>query len=157
VQVNTGTGITVGGTVINVNEAKNFTNNRFVADVGVTGATNVTATGTAVSSWRFTNHSGALSGEANDVDPAGDPGYLVWDDSASLITVSGNVYSDEGVTVSTHCDGVTNNVVLRVAGLTTYSTTCNATTGAYSIPNVAYNSLDSLVLYRDTFTNFFYQ
>jgi hypothetical protein len=149
VQVNTGTGITVGGTVINVNEAKNFTNNRFVADVGVTGATNVTATGTAVSSWRFTNHSGALSGEANDVDPAGDPGYLVWDDSAALITVSGNVYSDEGVTVSTHCDGVTNNVVLRVAGLTTYSTTCNATTGAYSIPNVAYNSLDSLVLYLD--------
>jgi hypothetical protein len=149
VQVNSGSAITVGGTAINANEAKNFTNNSFVANGGVTGAINVTATGTAVSSWRFTNHVGALSGEANDVDPTGDPGYVVWDDSAALITVSGNVYSDEGVTVSGVCDGVTNNVVLRVAGLTTYSTSCNATTGAYTLSGVAFNSLDSLVLYID--------
>lgn len=149
VQENSGSGITVGGTVINANEAKNFTNNSFAAAGGVTGAINVTATGTAISSWRFTNHIGALSGEANDNDPTGDPGYLVWDDSAALITVSGNVYSDEGVTVSGVCDGSTNNIVLRVAGLTSYTTSCNATTGAYSLSGVAFNSLDSLVLYID--------
>ena len=32
---------------------------------------------------------------------SGDPGYIVWDDSAALITVSGTVYSDEGTTLST--------------------------------------------------------
>jgi fibronectin-binding autotransporter adhesin len=149
VQINGGTGITVGGTVINANEAKNFTNNVFATSSGITAATNVTATGTSVSSWRFTNHIGALSGEASDSDPAGDPGYIVWDNSAALITVAGNVYSDEGSTVSTNCDGVTNNVVLRVAGLTTYTTTCNAVTGAFSIPNVAFSPLDTLTLYLD--------
>ncbi len=149
IRINSGTALTVGGTVINANEAKNFTNNVFAPDTGVIGATNVTATGTAVSSWRFTNHTGSISGEAFDVDPAGDPGYIVWDDSAALITVSGNVYSDEGVTVSPVCDGVTNNIVLRVAGLTSYSTSCNASTGAYSISNVAYSPLDSLVVYID--------
>ena len=149
IAVNGGTGITVGGTVIDVNQAKNFTNNIFASSTGVTGATNVTATGTTVSSWRFTNHQGALSGEAFDSDPAGDPGYLVWDNSAALITISGNVYSDEGTTVSTVCDGVTANISLRVAGLTTYTTTCNAGTGAYSIPGVAFSPADTLTLYID--------
>jgi Domain of unknown function (DUF2341)/Concanavalin A-like lectin/glucanases superfamily len=149
VQVNSGTGLTVGGSAINANEAKNFTNNQFVADLGVTGAVNVTATGTALSSWRFTNHAGALSGEGSDADPAGDPGYIVWDDSAALVTVSGTVYSDEGVTLSTVCDGVTNNIVLRVAGLTTYTTSCSAASSTFSIPSVAYSPLDSLMLFID--------
>ncbi len=149
VQVNSGTGLTIGGTVINANEAKNFTQNKFVANGGVTGAVNVTATGTSISSWRFTNHSGALSGEASDNDPAGDPGYIVWDDSAAVISVTGNVYSDEGSTVSTVCDGSTNNIVLRVAGLTSYTTSCNASTGVYTFTGVAYSPLDSLIVYID--------
>ena len=147
--VNNGTGVTVFGTVIDVNQAKNFTNNVFASSSGVTGATNVTATGTSISSWRFTNHTGTLSGEAYDSDPAGDPGYIVWDDSAALITISGNVYSDEGSTVSTVCDGVTQNILLRVAGLTTYTASCNAGTGAYSIPNVAFSPADTLTVYID--------
>ena len=147
VTANSGSAITVGGTAINANEAKNFTNNIFAAAGGVTNAKNVTATGTAVTSWRFTNHSGGIAGEANDDDPAGDPGYLVWDDSAALITVSGSVYSDESSTVSPVCDGVTNNIRLVVAGLTTYDTNCNATTGAYSISGVAFSPLDALTLY----------
>ena len=147
--VNGGTGITVNGTVIDANQAKNFTNNVFASSSGVTGATNVTATGTSISSWRFTNHTGLLSGEAYDNDPAGDPGYVVWDDSAALITVSGNVYSDEGVTVSPVCNGVTQNILLRVAGLTTYTASCNAGTGAYSIPNVAFSPADTLSVYID--------
>ncbi len=147
VGINSGSAITVGGTVINANEAKNFTNNKFEAGGGVTGAKNVTATGTTISSWRFTNHLGNISGEAFDDDPAGDPGYVVWDDSAALITVAGNVYSDEGVTVSTVCDGSTNNIRLVVAGLTTYNTSCNAGTGAYSISGVAFSPLDTLTLF----------
>lgn len=149
IAINGGTGITVGGTVIDTNQAKNFTNNIFASSTGVTGATNVTATGTTVSSWRFTNHQGALSGELYDSDPTGDPGYLVWDNSAALITVSGNVYSDEGATVSTVCNGVTQNIILRVAGLTTYTASCNAGTGAYSISNVAFSPSDTLTVYID--------
>lgn len=147
VEINDASAITVGGTAINANEAKNFTNNIFNVGGGATNPKNVTATGTAISSWRFTNHTGNLAGEAFDEDPAGDPGYVVWDDSAALITVSGNVYSDEGVTVSPECDGVTNNVRLVVAGLTTYDTSCNATTGAFSISSVAFSPLDTLTLY----------
>ncbi|MBX9794190.1 MAG: DUF2341 domain-containing protein [Burkholderiaceae bacterium] len=149
ISVNNGTGITVSGTVIDANQAKNFTNNVFASTTGGTNARNVTATGTTISSWRFTNHTGALSGEAYDNDPTGDPGYIVWDDSAALITVSGNVYSDEGVTVSPVCNGVTQNILLRVAGLTTYTASCNAGTGAYSIPNVAFSPADTLTVYID--------
>ena len=147
VAINNGSAITVGGTAINANPAKNFTNNFFAVSGGVTTPKNVTATGTAVTSWRFTNHSGNLAGEAYDSDPAGDPGYIVWDDSAALITIAGNVYSDEGSTVSTVCNGVTTNIRLVVAGLTTYNASCNAVTGAYSIPNVAFSPLDTLTLY----------
>ncbi len=150
VQIDSASAITVGGTVINTNEAKSFTDNIFAADIGVTGAVNVTATGTAVSSWRFTNHLGDIAGEGFDNDPAGDPGYITWDDSAALITVSGVVYSDEGSTLSTICDGSTSNIRLVVANAstdTTYNTTCSAATSSFSISNVAYSPLDTLVLY----------
>ena len=39
---------------------------------------------------------GPLQGEAYDNDPGGNPGYIRWDNSGYNITVSGNVYSDEG-------------------------------------------------------------
>ena len=147
VAINSATAVTVGGTVITANQAKNFTHNKFEAGGGVTGAVNVTATGTSVSSWRFTNHNGNIAGEGFDSDPDGDPGYVVWDDSAALITIAGNVYSDEGSTVSGACDGATSNIRLVVAGLTTYDTTCNAGTGAYSISGVAFSPADTLTLY----------
>jgi hypothetical protein len=145
---NGGTAITVGGTVINANPARNFTGNRFWLD-GVAGGFNVTATGTSVSSWRFANHYGGLDGEAFDVDPDGDPGYIAWNDSSGSITISGNVYSDEGTTVSGVCDGTTSNVTLRVAGIVALSSTCAAGTGAYSISGISYGSSDSLVIYID--------
>ncbi len=147
VTANGATALTVAGTVIDTNPAKNFTDNRFAESGGVTNPKNVTVTGAPLSSWRFTNHIGNIAGEAFDEDPAGDPGYVVWDDSAALITVAGTVYSDEGVTVSGVCDGVTTNIRLVVAGLTTYDATCNASTGAYSISNVAFSPLDTLTLY----------
>jgi hypothetical protein len=143
-----GTALTVGGTVISQNPAKTFTTNSFSTSTSGT-LYNVTATGTTVSSWRFTNHSGTIDGEAYDVDPDGDPGYIVWDDSAALLTLSGRVYSDEGSTVSSVCDGATQNILLRVAGLTTYQASCAAGTGLYSISNVSYSPGDSFVLWID--------
>ena len=73
----------------------------------------------------------------------------MWDNSSANITVSGKVYSDEGITVSTACNGVTSNVRLVVAGLTGYSTTCNALTGLYTINGVSYSPGDSLIVYID--------
>ena len=151
VSVNAGTAMTVGGTVITANPAKTINKNRFALN-GVGSGFNVTATGTTVSAWRFANHYGGLDGETNDVDPGGDPGYIGWDNSTALITVSGKVYSDEGATVSTICNGSTNNVTLRVAGVTSYSTSCNASTGLYTINSVSYGSADSLVVYIDGMT-----
>lgn len=143
-----GSAITVGGSVINTNPARTFTGDVFATSTAIS-AYNVTATGTAVSSWRFTNHEGNIDGEAFDNDPDGDPGYIVWSDSAASITISGHVYSDEGSTVSTACDGSPANVHLRVAGLTSYTGSCDTLTGAYSIPFVTYSPGDSLVVYID--------
>ncbi len=149
VSQNFGTGITVGGTVITQNPAKTFTNLAFATSTGVTPAFNVTATGTTISSWRFTNHEGTIDGEEYDSDPGGDPGYLVWADSASLITIAGVVYADEGVTFSGVCDDVTENVHLQVAEFTSYTTTCNALSGAYSFTGVSYGPNDSFIVYID--------
>ena len=146
VGVASGTAITVGGSVITQNPAKTFTGNTFGTSTSGL-AFNVTATGTTASSWRFTNHSGVIAGEAYDVDPDGDPGYIVWDNSAASLTISGRVYSDEGSTVSGVCDGSI-NITLRVAGLTTYQTSCNGS-GLYTITGVTYSPGDSFVVYID--------
>ncbi len=148
VSQNGGTALTVGGTVITQNPAKTFTGNSFSTTTGISGF-NVTATGTAGSSWRFTNHTGTIDGEAYDVDPNGDPGYIVWDDSSANITISGTVYSGEGSGVSGACDGATSNIHIRVAGLTSYTGTCSAGDGSYSIGGILYSPGDSIVVYID--------
>jgi len=153
VSQNGGSAITVNGSVLDANPAKTFTNNSFSTTTGVTGY-NVTAAGSAASSWRFTNHYGNLDGESFDNDPDGDPGYIVWDDSAASISISGNVYSDEGTAVSTVCDSSTNSIHIRVAGLTSYTTSCNGNgsgggTGFYSVSGIAYSPGDSIVVYID--------
>lgn len=141
-------GITLGGTVINVNQAQNFTNNRFATTTAIS-AFNVTATGSAVSSWRFVNVDGNLDGEDFDSDPAGDPGYVVWQDSAAVIDISGTVYQSDRTTASAVCDGMTNNVRLSIAGLAFASTTCAAGTGAFTFPTVGFGPNDTLTVYID--------
>lgn len=147
-----GSAITVGGGVISANPAKNFTDNVFATTTAIS-AFNVTATGTSVSSWRFVNVSGNLDGEAKDNDPGGDPGYLVWSDSAAVITISGTVYSDEGVTPigGTMCNGVWQAVTIVVAGLTSTTTSCAAGTGAYSVSGISYSPNDSIIAYLSPF------
>jgi len=141
-----GSTMTVGGSVITANPALNFTDIRMATTTAI-NAYNVTATGTSASAWRFVNVQGNLGGEAKDVDPAGDPGYLTWEDSAAIINISGAVYSDEGVTASAACDGTTKNVWLSIQGLTFASTTCAVGTGAYSFVGVGYGVGNTLTVY----------
>lgn len=143
-----GSTMTVGGTVITANPARNFTDIRMATTTAI-NAFNVTATGTSASAWRFVNVFGNLGGEAKDVDPAGDPGYITWEDSAAIINISGSVYSDEGVTVSGVCDGVTKNIWLSVHGLTFASTTCAVGTGDYIFTGIGYGLGDTLTVYID--------
>ncbi|USN88639.1 MAG: DUF2341 domain-containing protein [Candidatus Nomurabacteria bacterium] len=143
-----GTAMTVGGTVISANQAMNFTGIRFATTTAI-NAYNVTATGTSASAWRFVNVIGNLDGEAKDIDPAGDPGYVVWEDSAAIINISGTVYSDEGATPMgiTVCDGITKSIELSIAGLTFASTTCGIGTGAYTFTGISYGLSDTLTVY----------
>ncbi len=99
---------------------------------------NVTEVGTSTSFWRFRDHTGALAGEIYDNDPGGDPGYIRWDDSNVVITISGVVYADEALTPlgSPTCDNSTPNVKIVVDGGASYTGSCNSATGAYSIGGV---------------------
>ena len=144
--------MTVGGTAITANPALTFTSNTFATSTGVSPATNVTATGTSVSSWRFTNHAGEIDGENFDSDPDGDPGYLVWDDSAASITISGTIYQNDGVSTAdaTMCNALWQTVQIRVAGLTTYQTACNPADGSYSVGGISYSPGDSIVVYLNS-------
>ena len=155
VEQNSGSAMTVGGTAISASPARNFTDVIFNFDTGVTGATNVTATGTTFSGWRFTAHTGNLDGEADDVDPgpnSGNPGYVIWDDSDSIISISGNVYESDRVTESSVCDNSTTNIVLAVEGslVQQASSSCASSDGFYEISGVSFNSEDTLTLYIDS-------
>lgn len=145
---NNAQGLTIAGSVINANPAKNFTGNIFATTSGITTAYNASTTGNTVSSWRFTLHSGDVDGESFDKDD-GNPGYLVWDDSLALITISGRVYENDETTVSSICDDTTTNIVLAVEGtvVPAASSTCASATGLYSISNVSFSPNDTLTLF----------
>jgi hypothetical protein len=146
-----GTLIKVAGATIDANPLKTFFRQRFATSSGIATGTNVTATGVSASAWRFNLTYGNRAGEAFDNDPAGDPGYLIWDDSAANITVSGRVFADEGVTPIGNpvCNGVSQNIRLKVQGAGTFTSACNNTTGAYSISNIVYNPLDTITVFID--------
>ncbi|MCD5381099.1 MAG: DUF2341 domain-containing protein [Candidatus Pacebacteria bacterium] len=151
VEINSASAMTVGGTAINASPARTFTGVIINDDIAVTGAVNVTATGTSISGWRFTAHTGDVSGEAFDSDPAGDPGYVIWDDSAAIISISGNVYESDTSSVSSACDDSTTNIVLSIAGSIAQnaSSSCSSADGSYSISGVSFGSLDELMIYID--------
>ena len=68
--------------------------------------------------------------------------------SDAIITISGNLYSDEGTT-PIDCSAANKTVTLKVNGLGVYSDTCTASTGAYSIANVIAVSSDIITVYID--------
>ncbi len=146
---NGGTTMTVAASVIDANPLKIIMRNNFATTSVITGGSNVKESGAPASSWKFNLHYGNFAGEAYDNDPAGDPGYLRWDDSSSQITISGKVYSDEGTTTSAVCNGVTQVVRLKIQGAGILTSSCSGT-GLYSIPGVAYNPGDVITVYLDT-------
>jgi len=149
---NGGSMITVAGATINANPLKILYRTQFATSSGITSGFNVRATGVSASAWRFNIHGGNFAGEAFDSDPGGDPGYVIWDDSAAQINISGNVYGDEGVTPIgvPVCNGVTQNVRLRVQGGGSYASACDTGTGAFSISSIIFNPGNTLSLYLDT-------
>ncbi len=142
--------LTVAASVITQNPLKIFTRNSFATSTGIGAGYNVTVTGTTASSWKFNLHYGNYDGEAYNNDPAGDPGYVRWDDSATAITISGNVYSDEGTSVSSVCNGSTQVVRLKVQGAQDLTSSCAAGTGYYEITGVNFNPGDVLTVFLDT-------
>ena len=91
---------------------------------------------------------GAPDGSETAVAPPDDGPAGAEVAAAGGITVSGNAYQS-GTTALTDCDGTTQNIALR-AGSTTYTTTCNASTGAWSIGSVTQpSSGDGLVVWID--------
>ncbi len=157
IEIAGGSGMTIGGGAIGANPARNFTNVAFATTSVLASAINITATGSSPSSWRFVSAPGNLVGEQFDVDPGsggGDPGYIVWADSAAIIDISGTVYADDGVSTSAACDGTTNNVFLSMDTVLFASTTCNGDglgggTGAYTFSGINYGLSDVVTIYID--------
>ena len=141
--------MTVEASAIDANPSRNFVDNIFNEIGGLTDPRNVRATGTAVSAWRFTGHTGNIAGESFDDDDGGDPGYIVWDDSTPIITISGRVYQSDTTTVSGVCDGTTNNIRLAVAGIVPVGgqTSCDAGTGVYTFTGISFSANDTLTVF----------
>lgn len=139
--------ITVAGSVITANPLKIIKFVKFATSTGVVNGFNVTGTGATASYWKFNLGYGNLYGESYDSDPTGDPGQVRFDDSQDHISISGKVYSDEGATISSACDGSSAVVRLKVAGLGSYAVSCASGSGLYSFPDVGFNPGDAIVIY----------
>jgi hypothetical protein len=124
-----GTTITMSSTTIDRNQSLQPSQVRFATTTAITGF-NVTETGTATSSIRFRNHYGNIAGEAFDNDPAGNPGNIRWDNSNYIISISGTVYSDAGVTPLGNpvCDDVTTVVRVKVENGGDFTAPCSSGT-----------------------------
>jgi len=125
-----GTMMTVASAVIDANNTLEITGCEFSTTSDLTTAYNVTEVGTPSSYWTFTVHYGNLDGEDYDNDPGDIPGYIRWDDSG--ITVSGIIYTNEGVTAF-NCVGDNLTVKIELNGAGDYTDVCNAGDGSYSM------------------------
>jgi len=140
----TDTFITVAAASIDNNPALtitgvNFDNTNSNADY------NVTATGSSISYWDFDSSTGTFDSERDDSDPAGNPGYLIFDDSATAqVDISGAAFTD-----SDEVTPVTNgtNIALAVNGY--YETVVTTTSGNFSFTNIGVDTGDILTFYFD--------
>jgi Domain of unknown function (DUF2341) len=147
--VNGGTMMTVPAAVLTANPAKTWNRVKFATSTGITSGANVTTTGVTASSWRFTPSLGNYYGETYDADPAGDPGYLIWDDSDAQVTIAGNVYTNEGSGVSSVCNGINSVVRLVIQGGSPQTAPCASGDGSYSFTGITYAPGDSIIVYLD--------
>ncbi len=149
--VNAGTGLTVASSTIDANPAKQIFWVEFSTTSAIT-ASNVTQTGgTPTSYWWFRESTGNLDGEAYDSD-SGDPGSIRWDDSSYLITATGTVYSDAGITPmgGPTCDNVATSVRAVVNGGAFYDAACDPADGTYTINNIAFNGDPVITVFLNT-------
>ena len=152
-EIDAGTMLTVSGSAINANTGSVFSNDIFATSSGVNTGYNVTAPDASVGSLRFTTYGGNYGGEDYDNDFGGDPGYIIWDDSDTQITVSGTVYTDEGNTTAggSTCNGSNQTVALSVNGAAPLTTSCNGS-GDYSFTGIVFAPGDVLTVYLDADT-----
>jgi len=107
---------------------------------------NVTATGTTTSLWKFTNSTGTFDGESYDNDPGGNPGYLVWDDSAGTsINISGVAYEDDNEV--TTVNGA--RVSLAVNDQYHSYVTTDSGNGSFTFTGVSVSQGDTLTFFFD--------
>ncbi|MBP6884285.1 MAG: DUF2341 domain-containing protein, partial [Candidatus Pacebacteria bacterium] len=71
----------------------------------------------------------------------------------TLATISGNAYNDGATTTWAECDGTNANISLVVNGGTASTTTCNASTGAYSFGSVLIGGSQPISVHFNTTSN----
>lgn len=93
-------------------------------------------------------HSTTVSFASSDNLPPYFDAIIAKKDAATSVTISGTIYTDEG---STAYNCSTNNltVAIRVNGTGTYSGTCSASNGTYSIGSVSISAGDIVTVFLD--------
>jgi hypothetical protein len=138
--------ITVAGESINNNPSLMISGVTFNNNGGLANF-NVRATGSSTSFWDFEASLGSFDGEAFDSDPGpneGNPGYLVWDNSAgAAINISGMAYEDDNEAVTV--DGA--RVSLAVND--TYNSFATTSNGTFSFSGISVQTGDTLTFYFD--------
>ncbi|MCX5707990.1 MAG: C25 family cysteine peptidase [Candidatus Omnitrophica bacterium] len=137
--------ITVAGDVITNNPAFLLTGCVFNNTNGNANF-NVRATGTSTSFWNFSGTSGSFDGESFNSDPGGNPGYLVWDDSAGApINIAGTAFDDDNEIQTTNSARVS----LAVNDQYQNYVTTDVSNGTFSFSGISVKTGDSLTLYFD--------
>jgi hypothetical protein len=134
-------------------EYRNLTNptSFYATSSAETVAHNVTTNGVPTTFWLFSGGTGNLYGEDYDNDD-GDPGSIQWDDSNFSISISGTVYSNDGVTPATYpvCNGSTEVVTVVLDGVTTYTAPCNPLDGTFTVDGISYTGEPQIVTYLNS-------
>ena len=97
------------------------------SDASVSGGSSITATG------------------GTNTDSGNNTNWIFYS-----INISGNAYNDGATTTWTKCNGSTSNVSLVVNNGTASTTTCNASTGAYSFSSIGVGSSATIFVFFNT-------
>ncbi len=107
----------------------------------------VTTPATTISAGTHTHSTTVSFGSATNQPPFRDV-ILGKKDAAASVTISGTIYTDEGTTAY-NCSSNNLTVAIRVNGAGTYSGTCSASDGTYSIGSVSISAGDIVTVFLD--------
>ncbi len=93
-------------------------------------------------------HSTTVSFSSSDNLPPYFDAIIAKKDAATSVTISGTIYTDEGTTAY-NCSTNNLTVAIRVNGAGTYSGTCSASNGTYSIGSVSISAGDIVTVFLD--------